>query len=120
MRDADRHDLIQHLMLETTPRSAERASGAAADLSVLVVAALLAAATDDLLADALQLATATADRQMVAIAAAYVAGAQDRVEALAGDHLLDHPSTPVLAWIVAHNRSATTHPTEHPTEEPNP
>ena len=50
----------------------------------------------------------------MAIAAAYLAGEHDRVEALAGDHLLDHPPRPVLAWIVAHSRSATTDP-ENPT-----
>ena len=46
----------------------------------------------------------------MAIAAAFLAGEHDRVEALARDHLLDHPSRPVLAWIVAHSRSATRMP----------
>ena len=108
MRDADRHDLISHLMVEVTPERTSSTSEAAPDLSVLVVAALLAASTDDLLADALRLATATSDRQLVAIAAAYLAGEHDRVEALTGDHLIDNASTPVLAWIVTNNRSATT------------
>jgi hypothetical protein len=120
MQDADRHDLIQHLMLETTVDGTGSRSESAQDLSVLVVAALLAGSTDDLLADALRLATATPDRQLLAIAAAYLAGDHDRVEALAGDHLLDHPAIPVLAWVVAHGRSAATHPSQHPTEEPNP
>jgi hypothetical protein len=117
MRDAERHDLILHLTQEMTPDSAGSHSVPAQDLSVLVVAALLAASTDDLLAEALRLATATPDRQLVAIAAAHLAGEHERVEALASDHLIDHPSKPVLTWIVAQSRSATS---EHPTEEPIP
>jgi hypothetical protein len=46
----------------------------------------------------------------VAIADAYVCGDHDRVDALARDHLLDHPSKPVLAWIVARSRSAADEP----------
>ena len=104
MQDTDRHELIEQLMLETTADGTGSRPTSAQDLSVLVVAALLAASTDDLLAEALRFATTTADRQFVAIAAAYLAGDHDRVDALARDHLLDHPSRPVLAWIVAHSR----------------
>ena len=112
MRDADRHDLIQALLLESTLESTGHQPEVAQELTVLVVAALLAASTDDLLADALRLASATPDRQFVTIAATYLAGEHDRVEALAGDHLVDHPSKPVLAWIVARSRSAITNPGE--------
>ena len=115
MRDDDRHDLIQHLLREVGPDGTTSPSEATQDLKVLVVAALLGASTDDLIADAWRLATATPDRQLVTIADAYLAGQHDRVEALTADHLLDHPSTPVLAWIVAHSRSAATNPggTDH-------
>ena len=120
MQDTERHDLIRHLMIEAIAGGTELRSETAQDLSVLVVAALLAASTDDLLADALRLASTTPDRQLVAIAAAHLAGEHDRVEALAGDHLLDHPAKPVLTWIVAHSRAATTNSHDHPMEEQNP
>ena len=110
MRDADRQELIQHLLVETTPDNPGSESEAAQPLIVLVAAALLAASLDDLLADALRLATSTRDRQVVSIAASYLAGDHDRVAALASDHLLDHPATPVLAWMVAQSRSAATDP----------
>ena len=43
----------------------------------------------------------TRDRQLVAIAAAYLAGDSDRVDALARDHLVDHPDSLLVAWIAA-------------------
>ena len=46
-----------------------------------------------------------ADRQVVAIAVAHVAGDADRVDALARDHLVDHPDSVLVAWI-----TANTHP----------
>ena len=65
-----------------------------------MAAALLAASSPDLLAEATQAATTTADRQFVAIAFAHLAGDHERVDALARDHLLDHASRPLLVWIV--------------------
>ena len=104
----DRHALIDQLVLELSSSSLT-----APDLPVLVAAALLTASQPDLLAEASQLATTTADRQFVAIAAAHLAGDHDRVDALARDHLVDHPSRPVLAWIVDQNRSGGTGPGAH-------
>jgi hypothetical protein len=112
MRDPDRQELIEHLLRETTDTGTGPRSELAQNLVVLVVAALLSGTSDDLLADALRLATSTPDRQIVAIAAAYLAGDHDRVDALARDHLADHPSRPVLAWIVAQSRSAAPDPGE--------
>ena len=43
----------------------------------------------------------TRDRQVVAIAAAHLAGDSDRVDALARDHLVDYPDSILVAWIAA-------------------
>lgn len=99
MQANDQHQLIEQLIHET--------AAGASDVVVLVGAALLAASSDDLLADALRTAATTADRQLVAIAGAHLAGNHDRVDALTRDHLLDHPARPVLAWIVAHSHANT-------------
>jgi hypothetical protein len=66
---------------------------------VLVAAALVDPAAPDLLARAAELAASTRDRQLVAIAAAHLAGDSDRVDALARDHLVDHPDNLLVAWI---------------------
>jgi hypothetical protein len=102
MPDTDRNGLIEQLMRET-------AGGIAAThrVSVLVGAALLAASSPDLLAEAMRSAATTADRQFVAIAVAHLAGDHDRVDALARDHLLDHASRPLLVWIVDQSHAIT-------------
>jgi hypothetical protein len=67
---------------------------------ILVAAALFAAAEQaDLLARARALATSTRDRQLVAIATAHVNGERHLVDALARDHLVDHPDNVLVAWI---------------------
>ena len=55
----------------------------------------------------------TRDRQVVAIAVAHVAGDADRVDALARDHLADHPDSVLVAWI-----SANTHPNTTTRKDP--
>ncbi len=65
------------------------------DPRLFVVAAL--AGTPSLLDRAA--ATTTRDRQLVAIAGAYLAGDTDRVDALAREHLVDHPDDILVAWI---------------------
>jgi hypothetical protein len=106
MRDADRRELIRQLIQEMTDDEAPAGSAASSELTVSIAAALLAESSEKLLVDAERLASSTQDRQFVAIAAAFVAGDHDRVDALARDHLLDHPSGPVLGWIVTHARRA--------------
>jgi hypothetical protein len=69
------------------------------DPAVLVAAALHAADADALLARAAASATTTRDRQLVAIAAAHLRGEHDVVDALARDHLVDHPDSVLAAWI---------------------
>ncbi len=41
------------------------------------------------------------DRQVVEIALAHLSGDRDRVDALARDHLVDHPDSLIVAWIAA-------------------
>ena len=112
MRDRDRRDLIHHLLHEAATAHTDTDPSVSTQVGVMVASALLAAASDDLLADAMRLATSTADRQFVTIAAAHLAGDHDRVDALTRDHALDHPVKPVLAWIAARSASAATDPGE--------
>jgi DNA-binding GntR family transcriptional regulator len=70
---------------------------------LLVAAALLDPTRPELLARATALASSTRDRQVTAIAAAHVAGDGERVDALARDHLADHPDNLLVAWIAANN-----------------
>jgi hypothetical protein len=49
----------------------------------------------------------------VAIAVAHVAGEVELVDALARDHLTDHPTSVLVAWITAH-------PHPHPTSREDP
>jgi|SRR5215211_5443815 len=74
-------------------------------VTTVVAAALFAPVQGDLLQRATGVAQTTRDRQVVAIAVAHVAGDADRVDALARDHLVDHPASVLVSWI-----SANTHP----------
>ena len=80
------------------------------DPVLLVAAALLGdepvgPLQSDLIARAAALARSTRDRQLVAIAAAHLAGETDRVDALAREHLVDYPDSVLVSWIA----STTTH-----------
>jgi len=46
-------------------------------------------------------AATTRDRQVVAIARAHLAGKSELVDALARDHLADHPATLLVSWMAA-------------------
>jgi hypothetical protein len=70
----------------------------------LVAAALFAADGDDLLARAAGIARTTRDRQLVAIASAHLRGDRELVDALARDHLVDHPGSVLVAWIAGASR----------------
>ena len=79
---------------------------------ILVAAALFAPDGDGLLARARALASTTRDRQLVAIAAAHLRGDRELVDALARDHLVDHPDNVLVAWIAgASHRAAAPHTT---------
>jgi hypothetical protein len=69
------------------------------DPIVLVAAALFAPDAERLLARAHGVATTTRDRQLVAIANAHRRGDRALVDALARDHLVDHPDNVLVAWI---------------------
>jgi len=69
------------------------------DPAILVAAALFAPDGDGLMARAGGVAATTRDRQLVAIAAAHLRGERDLVDALARDHLVDHPDNVLVAWI---------------------
>ena len=66
---------------------------------ILVAAALFAADGAGLMARAGGMAATTRDRQLVAIATAHLRGERDLVDALARDHLVDHPDNVLVAWI---------------------
>jgi hypothetical protein len=68
---------------------------------VLIAAALIDRATPQLLVRAVAVATRRQDRQLAALAAAHLAGDLDRANALAREHLFDHPDSVLAAWIAA-------------------
>jgi hypothetical protein len=78
------------------------------DPSILVAAALCRPDVDALLARAMAVAATTRDRQLVAIALAHRRGERELVDALARDHLADHPDSVLVAWIA----DASDNPTE--------
>jgi len=69
------------------------------DPTILIAASLFSPDAERLLARAEALAETTRDRQLVAIAAAHRRGERDVVDALARDHLVDHPESILAAWI---------------------
>jgi hypothetical protein len=71
------------------------------DPIVLVAAALFAEDGNDLVARAAAIATTTRDRQVVAIAGAHLRGERELVDALARDHLVDHPDNVLVAFIAS-------------------
>jgi hypothetical protein len=87
------------------------ASQTSDDPLILVAAALFSPHADRLLVRAEELASTTRDRQLVAIAAAYQRGDHEAVDALARDHLVDHPDNMLVAWIADASQSAN-HPKE--------
>jgi hypothetical protein len=100
---AEPDDLIHHLVVGGEAAIAEVVGRAHSsdDVTTIVAAALFAAAPGELLDRAAGAAQTTRDRQVVAIAVAHVAGHADRVDALARDHLVDHPDSVLVAWITA-------------------
>ena len=77
------------------------------DPSVLAAAALFVPDGDALLERAAASATTTRDRQLVAIATAHHRGDRQLVDALAREHLVDHPDSVLVAWIAEASRRQT-------------
>jgi hypothetical protein len=74
-------------------------SRASDDATTLVVASLFAPDGDALIVRAGRHAVTTRERQTVAIAAAHLRGDRGLVDALARDHLIEHPDNLLVAWI---------------------
>ena len=105
------HHLLRRLVTgdDAAIAAIVEASHTSDDPLVLVAAALFTPHGDSLLARAELLAATTRDRQVVAIAAAHHRGDRELVDALARDHLVDHPDNVLVAWIAdaSHRRSST-------------
>jgi hypothetical protein len=71
------------------------------DPMVVTAAALIDPGAPELLARGAELAQTSRERQVVAIATAYLAGDGDLVDALSREHLVDHPDSVLVAWIAA-------------------
>ena len=77
------------------------------DATILIAAALFATTDRDaLLVRAAAMAATTRDRQLVVIATAHLRGERELVDALARDHLVDHPDNVVVAWIAGRSLNA--------------
>jgi hypothetical protein len=100
-------DLIHQLVVGDADAVAAivKAAHLSTDVTTLVAGALFAPVPYELLERAAGLARTTRDRQLVAIARAHLAGDVDQVDALARDHLVDHPDGVLVAWIAAHPSS---------------
>lgn len=70
------------------------------DARVIVMAALLDNDVAHLVA-AGALAVNSRDRQIVEIARAHLSGQSELVDALARDHLVDHPDSLIVAWVAS-------------------
>jgi len=98
MTDADPGLLIRQF-IAGDPAAARTLLALAAtgtDPPLLVAAALIEPGRLDRAAAA---ARSNRDRQLVAIAAAYLGGDRERVDFLAREHLADHPDNLLVAWI---------------------
>ncbi|MFM2078616.1 MAG: hypothetical protein RJA49_2506 [Actinomycetota bacterium] len=58
-------------------------------------------------------ATTSRERQVVEIARLHLAGRTELVDALARDHLVDHPDSLIVAWIAADTDVRTRRRAEH-------
>jgi hypothetical protein len=88
------------------------------DPMILVAAALFAPDGDGLMARAGEMAATTRERQLVAIAAAHLRGERELVDALARDHLVDHPDSVLVAWIAGASHRSTASPNPPSKQEP--
>jgi hypothetical protein len=69
-----------------------------------------------LLEQATGLASTTRERQLIAIAAAHLAGEWDSAGLLARDHLVDFPDSAFAAWVAASAPHTTPTSPLHPSE----
>jgi hypothetical protein len=71
------------------------------DDAVLMAMAALLERLPERLDRATVVASTSRDRQVVAIARAHLNGDRQLVDALARDHLVDHPDSLIVAWIAS-------------------
>jgi len=97
----DSEHLVHRLVSgdEATIAAIVDASRASEDPLILVAAALFTDDGDALLARAGGAAQTTSERQLVAIAGAHARGERALVDALAREHLVEHPDSVLVAWI---------------------
>src|SRR3954451_20882198 len=81
---------------------------------LLVAAALVAEAPQPYLVRAVNNAVTTTDRQLVSLASAHLDDNADLLDALARDHLADHPDSVLAAWITAQHRRTRQPPRHQP------
>lgn len=120
--------LPKHLLHQLVVGDAEAitaiiaASRSSHDPMILVAAALFAPDGDGdaLITRARDAATTTRDRQLVAIATAHLRGERDLVDALARDHLVDHPDNVLVAWIAGAHHRAVARADTAPTHQEQP
>jgi hypothetical protein len=107
MPPSDPEQLIHQLVVGDAAASAAivEASRTSDDPTILVAAAMFALDGERLIARAEGMAATTRDRQLVAIATAHLRGERDLVDALARDHLVDHPDNILVAWIAGASHS---------------
>jgi hypothetical protein len=79
------------------------------DPVVIAMAALLERRPERL-DNALSAASTSRDRQLVAIIRAHLRGDHALVDALARDHLVDHPGSFIVSWIASDPVAAPTDP----------
>jgi len=98
--------------------AAVRTRARTSSVPALLVAAAVVSGDGDglLLARAAAHAATTRDRQLVAVAAAYLGGDHGLFDALIRDHLADHPDNVLAAWMAARHtrRRAPATPREKP------
>ena len=95
------HPLLRRLVVgdDAAIAAIAEASRTSDDPLILVAAALFAPDGEGLLDRARDVAATTRERQLVAIATAHWRGERELVDALARDHLVDHPDNVLVAWI---------------------
>jgi hypothetical protein len=103
------HPLLHRLVVgdDAAIAAIVEASHTSGDPLILVAAALFGPGTEGLLDRARGVATSTRERQLVAIATAHRCGERELVDALARDHLVDHPDDVLVAWIAGASQSST-------------
>jgi uncharacterized protein YbaP (TraB family) len=114
MSSTSAEQLIQRLVVGdvTAIGAVLEAARESEDPEVLVAAALSVPDREALIARASRSAKTSRERQLVAIAAAHLGGRPELVDALARDHLVDHPDNVLVAWIAgaSHRSAAPTNP----------